>query len=401
MTEYPSCEKIAEISIEKFTNLIKNIENDVEQWSILSTIIEYNQKSKECKVVALGTGTKCIGVDKMCPNGTILNDSHAEIICRRSFLRYIYSEMLKNNEIFQFDKTKCYFSLNPDITYHFFSTHPPCGDATITENNDEAVASKKTKLDSDYVCTGAKILGIIKGYNSITGEKNDPLNQEEGALRTKPGRGVRTLSMSCSDKLSKWNILGVQGALLDLLLKDPIYFKTLNFCYEIHVMESIKRAIYNRWKIKKFINDRYILQEPDIRINCDTIFYLTKLDDKKPSPRSIAWCNTPENEKPLENAINGKKQGITKKALEKSPLCGVLQISKFMLSKKFIEVVNHYPTIKDKILRKIGESKLQLSYKELKILSECYQNAWNSLKTDFFGSWTEKPEDLLNFKVKL
>lgn len=35
--------------------------------------------------------------------------------------------------------------------------------------------------------------------------------QEPGLLRRKPGRGTPTLSMSCSDKLAKWQLCGWQG----------------------------------------------------------------------------------------------------------------------------------------------------------------------------------------------
>jgi len=48
-----------------------------------------------------------------------------------------------------------------------------------------------------------------------------------GVLRTKPGRGERTLSMSCSDKLMKWNAVGMQGALLAHFLSSPIYFQSV------------------------------------------------------------------------------------------------------------------------------------------------------------------------------
>jgi len=48
----------------------------------LSLIVE------RMKVVAMGTGSKCIGQSQMCSKGRIINDSHAEVTARRSFVRY-------------------------------------------------------------------------------------------------------------------------------------------------------------------------------------------------------------------------------------------------------------------------------------------------------------------------
>lgn len=51
-----------------------------------------------------------------------------------------------------------------------------------------------------------------------------------GMLRTKPGRADSppTISMSCSDKIASWTLLGFQGALLSQFMK-PIYLNTLIF----------------------------------------------------------------------------------------------------------------------------------------------------------------------------
>ena len=72
-----------------------------------------------------------------------------------------------------------------------------------SEDLDEPV-QKKQKLDTNR--TGAKC---------VKGEIEDPLGSGAeyhniGVLRRKPGRGDPTLSLSCSDKLLKWNVIGFQ-----------------------------------------------------------------------------------------------------------------------------------------------------------------------------------------------
>ena len=67
-----------------------------------------------------------------------------------------------------------------------------------------------------------------------------------GPLRTKPGRGDPTLSMSCSDKLMRWNVLGCQGAMLAHLISHPIFLSSYTISSSVYSKEALQRAVYGR-----------------------------------------------------------------------------------------------------------------------------------------------------------
>lgn len=50
------------------------------EWTHLATVVQ-SDDDDNLKVVAMATGTKCIGANKMSPQGDIINDSHAEVCC--------------------------------------------------------------------------------------------------------------------------------------------------------------------------------------------------------------------------------------------------------------------------------------------------------------------------------
>ena len=103
-----------------------------------------------------------------------------------------------------------------------------------------------------YSSTLERFLDIHRtGAKCVQGEPQDPRVSGlgyhiSGALRTKPGRGDPTLSMSCSDKILRWNVIGCQGALLSHFISHPIFFESFTISSQIFNKEAFCRAIYKR-----------------------------------------------------------------------------------------------------------------------------------------------------------
>lgn len=194
-------EKIAVLCIKQFHSLPKTGKPKENEWTILSCIVK--EQDSILEVVSLGTGSKCIGKSKMCPKGTIINDSHAEIMCRRAFLSYLYSQLKHNSMILIFDQQHNTFLLKPNVRFHFFTTHVPCGDAAIftkeqsedfgevikAENIEFEIPLKKRKIDEIFR-TGAKCLkeDVIQDLKA-----KDNITQVTGAVRLKPGNRIPLL----------------------------------------------------------------------------------------------------------------------------------------------------------------------------------------------------------------
>lgn len=279
---------IATKTINHFNNLPKTGKPQQNEWTVLASITVQNKD--ELTLVSLATGSKCIGATKLCPKGSILNDSHAEILCRRAFLKYLYQQidLTLNSDpdsIFYIDpkiSTKCL--LKKDISFHFFSSQIFCGDAAIIPKFCEEIGDPLPE-EKDIHRTGAKCLKTEKKQDvHDVGEKY----HQVGVIRTKPGRGDPTLSVSCSDKVSKWIRLGVQGALLTLLIEKPIYLRSLIFPKNIpFAMDVINRALVGRFDNSKELADPYVLSVPSIQ-QVDVVF-LVKEENSQPCPSSIIW----------------------------------------------------------------------------------------------------------------
>uniref|UniRef100_A0A7N8X0W4 Adenosine deaminase RNA specific B2 (inactive) n=1 Tax=Mastacembelus armatus TaxID=205130 RepID=A0A7N8X0W4_9TELE len=179
---------------------------------------------RNAQVVALSTGTKCIKGEYLSDQGQVVNDCHAEVMARRALLRFLYSQLELflskrpedwEDSIFVQHK-ECGYRLRENIHFHMYISTSPCGDGRLNSpyeittdlHNSRCVMRKhrnqlRTKIES--------------GEGTVPVQCKGPVQTWDGVLQ-----GEQLITMSCTDKITRWNILGLQGALLSHFV-EPVY----------------------------------------------------------------------------------------------------------------------------------------------------------------------------------
>ena len=189
----------------------------------------------------------------MCPKGTVVNDSHAEVLARRAFKLLLWKIILNNikeenkrdgcssnnnnsikqNLFFWKNNNNCN---NTKVKYHLFISELPCGDASIIETPTTG-GTNNSGHSKVFKRTGAKV-ATAEGCESITVNQSNIIkyeiegrHQKVGVIRSKSGRSDlrpsdRSMSMSCSDKIVSWFFGGLQGSLLSHFIQ-PIYLNSI------------------------------------------------------------------------------------------------------------------------------------------------------------------------------
>ncbi|XP_067091503.1 tRNA-specific adenosine deaminase 1 [Osmerus mordax] len=473
-------DEIALLCYDHFNALPKRGKPDPgREWTLLAAVVKVTvspcHSTAKKEVVSLGTGTKCIGRSAMRSEGDVLNDSHAEVIARRGCVRYLTEQLRRaacgeGSSVFT-HAGEGSWRLLPGVSFLFFTSHTPCGDASIIpmmtdsqsqpcppittddpsnvtnhvseggalkrRNEEQGERTKKLprleveavdKVESGVGCADSeqreqRDVSMVNqlpqpasgeapvgpdihrtGAKCVPGGPADPLQPGAGyhltgGLRVKPGRGEPTLSLSCSDKLARWAVLGFQGALLTHYLQGALYFSAVVVGSCPYSSEAMHRALVTRCSMVTGLPEGFSFQPPELQQSSlefphsqalTKSSHLATQGHISPCGAAISWCLV--QDQPLDVTANGYKHGVTKKALgtikARSLISKVELFHSFLALQAATQLLQLPPSLRGKGLQ---------TYWDYKQATGSYQEAWHLLRCQAFPLWPRSDRNLLMF----
>ncbi|KAM4861944.1 double-stranded RNA-specific adenosine deaminase isoform 1-T1 [Thomomys bottae] len=380
-------DQIAMLSHRCFNALTNSFQPSLLGRKILAAIIMKRDAEDMGVVVSLGTGNRCVKGDSLSLKGETVNDCHAEIISRRGFIRFLYSELMKYNprtakdSIFELARGGEKLQIKKTVSFHLYISTAPCGDGALFDKScsDRAVESSDSRHYPVFENPkqGKLRTKVENGEGTIPVESSDIVPTWDG-IRL----GERLRTMSCSDKILRWNILGLQGALLTHFLQ-PVYLKSVTLGY-LFSQGHLSRAICCR-VTRDGKSFEHGLRYP-FTVNHPKVGRVTVYDSKRQSGKtketSVNWCLADGFDLEILDGTRGTVDGPGN------------ELSR--LSKK-----NIFLQFKKLCSFRCRRDLLKLSYGEAKKAARDYETAKNYFKKGLrdmgYGDWISKPQEEKNF----
>ncbi|KAK1876556.1 Double-stranded RNA-specific editase 1 [Dissostichus eleginoides] len=255
---------VSRLVVDKFGELTDNFTSPHARRKVLSGVVMTTGADvKEAQVICVSTGTKCINGEYMSDRGLALNDCHAEIVARRSLIRFLYSQLehfLSKHEeeqqksIFIRCDSIQGFRLKENVQFHLYISTSPCGDARIFSPHEAGVEDYGDR-HPNRKARGQLRTKIESGEGTIPVRSSNTIQTWDGVLQ-----GERLLTMSCSDKIARWNVVGFQGSLMSYFT-DAIYFSSIILGSLYHA-DHLSRAMYQRVMEMEELPPSFSLNKP-------------------------------------------------------------------------------------------------------------------------------------------
>ncbi|KAJ8287916.1 hypothetical protein COCON_G00005750 [Conger conger] len=388
--ELPVCggtlhDQIAMVSHQRFNALTARIQHSLLGRKILATIV-MRKGDTLGTVVSLGTGNRCVKGEELSLKGDTVNDCHAEIISRRGFIRFLYSELMKHHagtEESLFEPAEDgKLRVRPDVTFHLYISTAPCGDGALFDKScseeAEGTGTHHQPLFQN-VKQGKLRTKVENGEGTIPVESSAIVPTWDGIQH-----GERLRTMSCSDKILRWNVLGLQGALLSHFL-HPVYLRSVTLGY-LYSHGHLTRAICCRMArdgddFRKNLPPNFSVNHPEVgRVSV----YDSTRHTGKTKESSVNWSQADRLSVEVLDGTKGKLD---------SPKLDVSRVTKSNMFRLFRA-----------LCQQMGRTDLlqQPSYAQAKMAAEPFQRAkaqfFQALGAHGYGAWIGKPLEEKSFE---
>jgi len=378
-------DNIGRVILARYDELMVGLPQHSRRKVIAGMVMTRDREMQEMEVISVSTGTKCVNGEHMSVSGTSLNDCHAEIISRRCLMDFLYRQLEKvataNGEVEEdsilIKTEQGGYKLKEDVRFHLYINTAPCGDARIFSPH-EAQPGEGSDRHPNRKARGQLRTKIESGEGTIPVKSSESVQTWDGVLQ-----GARLLTMSCSDKVCRWNVLGVQGSLLSYYL-HPIYLHSVvlgSLFHPTHMFRALTGRIQSSLAP---LPSPYKLHTPRLNL-------LSSAEVRQPGKApnySVNWTKEKEGVEVVD-AMKGKEQDSGKA----SRLCKVAMFQRWLELAKC-----------DKLSRVEKVAKpVPSMYSEVKEGSKRFQDVkgllFKAFKDAELGNWVKKPMEQDEFEV--